>query len=246
MVLKLRNRAIRENGGHAFLTYPGICKRDQSVLKFREPNSTNLTRNGVHELDLRSITHVEVVYFINSYLFMVQLVLRGFPIFFRPSWAGYFRGDQCGSEGVLGDRGALLLQLMANRIDPLSPMITSHRDCSAPCCCMYPLVRGDPRDYVLVEDAQKRFGPSLSERMRGRCECCTNFAHGSESQTCRCCSFGDTVQKEQFAHLGNEKSRPGREFEMGPPEMQVLVENILDEDMIESDDGFEDFVNNNL
>ena len=238
MVLKLRNRATREHGGHAFLSYPGICKREQSVLKFREPNTTNLTRNGVHELDLRSITHGEVVYFINSYLFMVQLVLRGFPLYFRPAWAGIFRGDQCGSEGVLGDRGALLLQLMANRIDPLSPMITSHRDCFAPCCCMYPVVKGDPRDYVLVEDAKKRFGPSLSERMTGRCVCCTDVAHGSEAQTCHCCLFCDKSQKEQFPHLENDKQIFGSEVNL--LDVQVMVDDFLEVDEIE------DFENNNL
>ena len=237
-VLKLRNRAIREHGGHAYLTFPGICKRDQSVLNFREPNNTNLTRNGVHELDLRSITYVEVVYFINVYLYMVQIVFRGFPLYFKPGWASYFKGDQCGSEGVLGDRGAFLLQLMANRIDPLSPMITSHRDCSAPCCCMYPLVKGDPRDYVLVEDARKRFGPSLSERMTGRCVCCTTVSHGTESENCSCCEFCDDAQKEQFAHL-DRIAESGLGLEM--PGLQIKVRDVLEVPAIEPGD-----VNNNV
>ena len=241
MVLKLRNRATRENGGHAVLSFPGICKRDQSVLKFREPNSTNLTRNGIHVLDLSSITRSEVVLFINTYLFLVQYVLKGFPLFHRPKWAKVFRGDQCGREGILDDRGALLLQLLVNRIDPVSPMITSHRDCEAPLCCAYPVVKGEPGDYIVLEDAKKRFGPAICEKMVGRCVCCVNMNHGA-GQTCDCCVFCDPCQKEQFLHLGR-KAIP-EPFEPEIPDMQVLVHDLLE---IEKDDGFEtDDVNNNM
>jgi hypothetical protein len=236
--LKLRNRANRENGSHAYLNFPGICKRESSVLTFREPNRTNLTRNGIHELDLRSITRSEVVLFINSYLFLTQFVLKGFPLYQRPKWAKVFRGDQCGREGILGDRGAFLLQLMVNRIDPVSPMITSHRDCGAPLCCSYPVVKGEPGDYTIVEDAQKRFGPALCEKMVGRCVCCANVNHGA-GQPCNCCLFCDASQKEQFSHLGLKVENAPAAL----PDFPVFVRDVFE---TESDDGFEtDDVNNN-
>ena len=237
--MKARKRAILENGNRPFLSFPGVCKRGQSVLKFREPNSTNLTRNGIHELDLRGITRAEVVFFINCYLFMVNIVLRGFPLFFKPGWATYFRGDQAGDEGILDDRGSLLLQLMLNRVDSVSPAITSHRDCLSPNCCSYPVVTGDQSDYIIVEDARKRFGPALCEKMRNRCKCCPDFRHGFDLPTCSCCIYADRAHREQFAHLGTV-SNVDSESENDIPEIQVF-------DRIESDDGFESAdVNNNL
>ena len=79
---KIKNRAIRERGSRALLSFPGICKRADSVLKFREPNSTNLTRNGVHKLDLSSITLEEVVLFVNTYFFG-QIGIKRVSSFFQ-------------------------------------------------------------------------------------------------------------------------------------------------------------------
>ena len=248
LVFKIKNRAIRERGNRALLSYPGICKRADSVLKFREPNHTNLTRNGVHKLDLSSITLEEVVLFVNTYLYLVNLVFRGFPLFFRPGWACVFRGDQCGDAGVLDDRGAFLLQLMLNRIDPVVPLVTSHRDCGAPNCCSYPRVKGSAGDYDVIEDARKRFGPALCEQMTGRCPCCPNSDHGNELPTCRCCEFCDRNLKEQFSHLGNAVPvEEDFEIEGSEPENDVIVGDILPD--FDVDAGFvEDFLdeNNNM
>ena len=238
IVLKNRKRATFENGNRPFLSFPGICKRAQSALEFREPNSTNLTRNGIHELDLRGITRAEVVFFINCYLFMVNIVLRGFPLYFKPGWATYFRGDQAGEEGILDDRGSLLLQLMLNRVDSVSPMITSHRDCKSPNCCNYPVVTGDSADYIIVEEARRRFGPALCEKMRNRCKCCLNPRHDF---SCGCCAYADRCHREQFSHLG-AVSFDDSASENDLPEVQVF-----DQFSVESDDGFESAdVNNNL
>ena len=241
IVLRLRKRAVFEHAGRAFLSYPGICKRSQSVLRFREPNGTNLTRNGVHELDLRSITRAEVVFFINTYLFLVNIVLRGFPLYFKPGWATYFRGDQAGDEGILDDRGALLLQLMLNRIDSVSPVITSHRDCDSPNCCNYPVVTGDSSDYIIVEDAQRRFGPALCEKMRKRCRCCTCERVGHEAPSCRCCIFADRCHREQFSHLGIASVEDFDSDDDGDfPDL-----NVFENFSAESDDGFESADQNN-
>ena len=164
-------------------------------------------------------------------------------------WAGVFRGDQCGDAGVLDDRGAFLLQLMLNRIDPVVPLVTLHRNCGAPNCCSYPRVKGSADDYNVIEEACKRFGPALCEQMTSRCSCCPNSDHGNELPTCRCCELCDKNLKEQFAHLGNDVPEgEDSDLEGSEPGAPVFVldGHIPDFDM---DAGFvEDFLdeNNNL